>query len=55
MTAPLDTTTNAYIVEHWATWACSRCCWTVPEWAREEVICVVLIQQHIREHDGREL
>lgn len=47
--------TNAYILEHWATWACARCCWTVPEWAREELICVALIRQHIREHDGEKL
>ena len=42
-----DPTSNSYILAHWATWLCPHCCWTVPEWAREELLCVALIKQHI--------
>lgn len=50
-----DPTSNSYILAHWATWLCPHCCWTVPEWAREELLCVALIQQHIREHDAADV
>lgn len=46
-----DQTSNSYILAHWATWLCPHCYWTVPAWAREELLCVALIKQHIREHD----